>query len=333
MKHPILISVICTLGLLAAGGCVHEVPEGGDENASVALTLNLAIDRDVPENRTVVYESKAASAPSSRYLIRLFPYLGGKFITVTPYEFSFTAEELSSRTFTVDVPPMNYHVEVWADHISDGNPYYNADDFGAISVGLDPYAGGSELRDAFCGEADIDLSVYHENRSAHSTDIALRRPIARFTFVATDKERFFKRVAEFRAKKSDAGESGHITAGDFRIRIIYPQFMPSVYSLHNGRNVDSATGVSFWASMTELPDGNVNIGWDWVFASDDKASVVVSLALYDKDESFISRIDNIMIPLSPGKNTTVTGKLLSSGMDSGISIDPSFEGEFTVILN
>ncbi|MBR4808832.1 MAG: hypothetical protein IK031_00955 [Bacteroidales bacterium] len=333
MKHPALINVICALGLLAAGGCVHEVPEGGDDYASVALTLDLEIDRDVPEFQTVVYETKAASASAARYLLRLFPYVGDKHLTATPFEFSFTAEELSGRSFCVDVPPLNYHAEVWADQLTDGNPYYNADDFGAISVGLEPYAGGSELRDAFCGEADIDLSVYKANQSAHSASIALRRPNARFTFVATDKDRFFKRVAEMRAAKSGEGESGNILADDFRIRIIYPQFMPSVFNLHNGYNIDSATGVSFWTTMTELPDGNVNIGWDWVFAGDDKASVVVSLALYDKDESFISRIDEILIPLSPGKNTTVTGKLLSSGMGSGISIDPSFDGEFTVVIN
>lgn len=333
MKYNTLITVLCTLGLLAAGGCVHEVPEGGDEYASVALTLHLSMSQDIPENQTVVYETKAVSAATARYLIRLFPYVGEKHLTVTPYTFSFTAEELSGRSFTVDVPPLNYHVEVWADHLMDGKPCYNADDFGAISVGLDPYAGGSEQRDAFCGEADIDLSIYKENQNVHKEDIALRRPNARFTFVATDKDRFFKRVAEMRAEKSKAGEEEPIVTSDFRIRIIYPQFMPSVFNLHNGRNVDSATGVSFWSSMTELPDGNVSIGWDWVLANDDNASVVVSLALYDKDESFISRIDDILIPLSPGKNTTVMGKLLSSGMASGISIDPSFDGEIIVPIH
>jgi hypothetical protein len=334
MTRRTLIPILCAL-LVTAGCNVHEVPEGGDEHPYVSLTLHLSLPQDLPQFRTVEYASKAEDRPSggldARYLIRFYPYVGKDYAEIPVHEFSFEAAELKDQTFTVDVLPLDYHVEVWADHAG----CYSAGDFKAVEAVTEPYAGGSNRRDAFCGATDLVLSGYKENINWHESSMILHRPNGRFNIVATDKDQFLKFWAAQLAQRSGSAvkDASLIDLREFRVRIIYPQFLPFVYNLHAGRHIDSVTGVSFETTLQETEDGNVEMGWDWVLANDEKSSVVVSLALYEADGTFISQVDNIQVPLCPGKNTTVKGNLLSSGVHSGISIDPSFDGEYTVIIN
>lgn len=329
MMRRTLIPILCAL-FISAGCNVHEVPEGGDEFPYVQLTLSLSLPQDLPQFRTVEYDSKAGGQ-SARYIVRFFPYVGSDYVQEAIHEFVFTESDLKDQTFTMDVFPLDYHVEVWADW----SEYYDADDFKSIGLVTNPYTGGSVLRDAFCGSTDMVLSGYHENISTHSTSMILHRPNARFNVVATDKEQFLRFWASQLAQRSGTmvKDASLIDLKEFKVRIIYPQFLPCVYNLHSGRHVDSATGISFETTLQEDADGNVEMGWDWVYANDERSSVVVSLALYEANGDYISQVDNIQIPLCPGKNTTVKGSLLSSGVHSGISIDPSYDGEYTVIIN
>ena len=331
MKHRTLISLLCILGPLAAGCSIFEVPDGGDEFPHVEVTLHLQLNQELPQFKTVEYITKS-DTPSARYILRFFPYIGSEYTQEAVHEFIFTEAQLADQTVKVDVLPLDYHLEVWADW---GEGFYNAADFKEVGVVTDPYAGGSSYRDAFWGATSLDLSGNQENISNHEASLTLNRPNARFEFIATDKEQFINRMATEMATKdgSNVKDPDAINIGDFAVRIIYPQFLPCVYNVHSGKHTDSATGVSFRTTMTELEDGTVNLGWDWVLANDDQSSVIVSLAIYDKEDKFISQVDNIQIPLSPGKNTTVRGQLLSSKMDSGISIDPTFDGEITVPIN
>lgn len=329
MMRRTLIPILCAL-LVTAGCNVHEIPEGGDAFPYVELALHLSLPQDLPQFRTVEYASKAA-APEARYIVRFYPYVNQNYADKPVHEFTFKDTELKDQTFQCDVLPLDYHIEVWADW----EGHYQAEDFQSVEVLTQPYAGASIYRDAFCGATDLVLSNHVENISQDEASLILHRPNARFNIVATDKDVFLRFWAAKIAERSgtEGKETNPVDLDEFRIRILYPQFLPYVYNLHAGRHIDSATGVSFDGTMEELEDGSVQLGWDWVFANDDKSSVVVSVAIYEADGTFISQVDNIQIPLSPGKNTTVKGNLLSSGVHSGISIDPSFDGEFTVIIN
>jgi hypothetical protein len=60
--------------------------------------------------------------------------------------------------------------------------------------------------------------------------------------------------------------------------------------------------------------------------------VVVSLSFYDENWEYISTVSNVEVPLHRSGLTTVTGKILTNGISSGISIDPTYDGEFNLIL-
>ena len=334
MKRIPLISLICALSLFAAGCSVHEVPEGGDDSATVALSLNIILDQEMPEYTSLSFSTKASSE-EARYIVRFFPRIGDHYVTDTPFEFIKTESELTDRTYTLGIYPMDYHVEVWADWTRGSDPFYSTADFGAISVNTSPYSGADIHRDAFCGEFDIDLSAYHTNSSIATAEVTLHRPNARFVFISTDREEFLRYWASELALIDGTGvkDPESIDLDTFKVRIHYPQFMSCTYNLHEGEVTDSATGVWFETSMAKLKDGTVEVGWDWVLAAGESASVMVSLEFFDNEGNPVNRIDNILIPIAPGKVTTITGKLLTSNLNNGIIIDPSFDGEFIVHIN
>ena len=332
--HRQLIIFICALGLLAAGCSVHEVPEGGDENPSVALTLNIDLDETMPLHSALVYSTRA-DKDLARYIVRLYPYVNDTYLKDAPFEFVATEADLTDRSYTIGVLPLNYHVEVWADWTRGETPFYDAADFGKIVLETEDYTGADEHRDAFCGEMDLDLSVYQENLSSHEATIVLARPNARFCFFSDDREEFLRYWAGVIAldNGTNVKDPDSIDLNDYVVRVYYPQYLPSEYDSHEGSVTDSATGVWYETKMKDLRDGTIEIAWDWVLATGDASSVVVSLAFFDQDGKFINRLDNILVPLAPGHLTTITGKLLTSNIQSGITIDPSFDGEFIVHIN
>ena len=332
-RHP-LISLICVLGLFAAGCSVHEVPEGGDDSATVALSLNIILDEEMPLHAMVNYSTKA-SAAEARYIVRFFPRIGDHYVTDTPFEFVKTESELTDRTYSLGVYPMDYHVEVWADWIQGDIPFYSTADFSSIGVVTNPYYGADIHRDAFCGSFDIDLSAYHANLSIATAEVTLHRPNARFAFISTDREEFLRYWAAEIALNDGTGvkDPDSIDLDTFRVRISYPQYMPSEYNMYEGEVTDSATGVWFETSMAKLKDGTVEVGWDWVLATEETSSVVVSVEFLDDKGTLINKIDNLLIPIAPGKQTIITGTLLTSDLNNGITIDPSFDGEFIVHIN
>lgn len=330
MKRSKLLSILCLLGLTVAGCNIHEVPDGG-EPAAVALSLEINLDEDMTQYASIAYATKAA-APQARYILRFFPIVNETVVYDAPFEFIGTEDDLISRRYVLDVPPMNYRLEAWADWAYDDRVFYNAADFDEIAVNTKPYTGASPLRDAFCGAKDIDLSGYTGNHSIATASITLHRPNARFNFISTDREEFLDYWASQVAMNNGTTvkDPDAIDLSKIKVVVTYPQYMPSTYDLREEEVTDSATGVSFETGITTLKDGSLLVAWDYVLASGDESSVVVSLAFYDEDGTLINRIDGVQVPLSPGLVTNITGKLLTSNFSSGIRIDPTFDGEYEV---
>ena len=84
--------------------------------------------------------------------------------------------------------------------------------------------------------------------------------------------------------------------------------------------------------MHQREDGMVEIGADWVLQGAKEGLVVVLLEFYDAEGMYLSTLQSVEIPLLRGHLTTIQGKLLTSGVNSGITIDPTFDGDFNVYL-
>lgn len=316
---------------LSATACVHEVPEDGD--SVVDLTLNLKFDKATPQFQTLQLDTKAGEAYKARYVVGLYRYAGETPQTRPDYLFAFLEDGMEDRSYTVQVAPANYRVLVWSDYVSGASAFYTSpafeehpteENFSEVSLAAGDYVGNSSWREAFYGTQDARLASYLENHAAHTLEMPMERSQARFNFVATDKEEFISYWTGRGTKAFDIKDLG--------VKISYPQFLPCTFNLFQERPVDSKGGVEFTSAVTVLDDGSIDLGYDWVFANEDQTSVVVTLSFYDAAGKFISSLPNITVPLCRGKNTTITGALLTNGVDSGISINPGFDGVIVVPL-
>ena len=315
---------LLTAILVLAGCTVHEYPQGPNAgNPVVDLTLVLHLDKPLPEFQTVDFVSKAGFETTARYVVALYKY-NGETCEETPTVALVRLEGgMSNQSYSVQVPNANYRVLAWVDYAnSNGSSlYYDADSYTEVKLMGGTYAGGDPMRDAFCVAQDLPLTMLQSNRAAYTATLNLQRPNAYFKFIATDKDFFLKSLAG----KASADIS------KYSVQISYPLFMPSTYSVMTGRATDSRTGVSFTVPMKMLADGTVDLGGDWVFASEEQNSVSVSLSFFDANGNLISSLDNLDIPVCPGKVTTVKGSLLTNGIsNNGISINPGFDGEFVI---
>ena len=330
MKSRYLLSLLACL--LLTGCYVHEWPvNGGPDGAVVDVTLNLKFDKTLPQYQDVTFQSKAGGTTFTRYVVGFYRYASEQPESKPDYLFSFTENEMTDRSFTVEVPPLNYRVLVWADYVPAAGPYYTSpafeehpseQNFSEVTLADGPYSGSDPLREAFYGAQDVKLASYLSHRAQHSQDIPMVRPQARFNFLATDKLQFIS----YWAQEKDYDFS------DILVQISYPQFLPSTFNLMQERPVDSRSGVAFTSKAAMLEDGTVDLASDWVFAYADQTSVLVNLSFYDARGQYVCSLNNITVPLCQGKNTTIKGALLTNGIESGILIDPGFEGIIEVPL-
>ena len=320
-------------GTLLMGCRVHEMPGGGTHGAVVELTLNLKFDKSTSQYQTIEYDSKAADGWQARYVVAFYRYASENPESKPDYVFPFLEDSMEDQSFTVEVAPANYRVLVWSDYVNGASVFYTSpafeanpteENFSEVSLVSGSYTGNSSWREAFYGVQDIRLASYLANRTQHSVDVPMERSQARFNFVATDREEFISYWTSRGTKSYDLSDLG--------VKISYSQFLPCTFNLMQERPVDARGGVEFMSKATVQDDGTIDLGFDWVFANADQTAVVVTLSFFDAAGKLISSLPNITVPLCRGKNTTVRGSLLTNGVDSGISIDPGFDGVIVVPL-
>jgi len=333
-----LIACIVLLGL--ASGCrVHQIPHG---ETDITVTLNLEYAYDITQYQTIDFNTKAgepASGYQTRYIINLYKYTSDTYSRTPAYTFVYYFDELDvlDRSITLKAEAANYRAVVWTDYVEAGKEtgyYYDAEDFAEVHLTGD-YSGCDVRRDAFFGGEDLEMATLLTYDASYEATIQMGRPFARYNFIATDKEQFLDYWVQQLAIRSGTlvkPDRNSLDLNEFKVRFVYPQFLPSTFNLHNGKPVDSSVGVSFFTKMSLREDGNVDLGFDYVFVNPTESKVVVSLEIYDNEGTYISTVSNIEVPLFRSQQTTIQGKILTSGISSGISIDPTYDGEFTVYL-
>lgn len=320
----LLVSVILVLV-----GCRRENNGGGNGggngdgngNAVVDLTLTLLLDKPLPQYETVDFVSKADIETSARYVMALYKFKNGAYEETPSFYVVELEGRMSNRSYSLRVDQANYRLLVWVDYSQPdgGSLFYDAVSPTDVSLTGGTYYGNEPLRDAFYGVMELPLGNFQTQHAIYNATVTLTRPNAHFNLVATDQDQFLKTLP---------GDQKDLS--QFKVRISYPQFMPSAFSLVEQRPNDSRTGVEFTTGMSLLEDGSIDLGGDWVFAPKEASSVQVTLSFYDANGIFISSVNNIEVPVCQGKNTTVKGNLLTNGVSNGITIDPGFDGVFTV---
>lgn len=318
--------------LLAQSCDIHELPIGGSE---VSVVLHLKYNTELPDYKIIEWPfTKLEGTEKVRYEVRVYEGTAKEHSADPVKTVSFI--EFHGATLDKDIPvnlrSNQYYVQVWSDYLVDDQPFYDFTSFYEIKMtGI--YQGNCWSRDAFCGTCEFDISDMIESGSRFDTTVEMGRPLAMYHFIATDKDAFLAYWAKEYAVRHGLpvkSEFTDETLVDFQVRVIYPQYLPNTINLFTNRPADAITGVSWWSSLTLRDDGDVDICFDWVMIGPDEGAVVVSLEFYDGEGEYVATVHSIEIPLFRSHITTVKGPLLTSGVNSGIAIDPSFDGEFNV---
>lgn len=346
MKSLSLHILILLLGF-ALSGCVHEFPENQPEEIKkAAVTLHLNFDYEMPPYKDLIYENGVLTSRTpenqdydARYIIGFYEDADARSAMSRVPDDIMVITNTNVTDLNCDIPihlpTGNLTIMVWTDFVEHGTVsdlYYKADDFAKITVNQ-PYVGNTDLRDAFRGCTECAISEY----GGEDIYVDMRRPMAKYKFIATDFDIFLSRAEE--KARADAARAGltnldevTVNLDDYTVKIIYPGFMPNVYNMFTDKPSDACTGISFDGKIISLDDGTASLGFDYVLVNGEESLVTVAIQIYDKDNQLVSGSGSLNVPLQRSMLTTISGEFLTLEASGGVGISPEFNGEFNIYI-
>lgn len=321
---------------------VHELPvdENGNpvdvvQGAGLSIEVSLAFNYDLPQYILLGYDMKDYMSKArddeypdgiypyrARYTVNLYPFTGEDEVSKTPEKtFTYIGAFVVNlqQTFTIPADPKKYRAAVFVDFVDKAtrsDTFYTASDFSGISLTDAKYIGSTDFRDAFIGTADVDLSTYSSQGATAKVGVTMTRPVAKFEFVALDKDEYERRY-------------GSTDFSKFKAVFTYNGFLPDKYDYFSNEPISSRTDVSFTSSPMVQEDGSVLLGFDYVLIGGRETSVDISMTLInDKDVTLGAA--RVVTPVLSDKKTTVQGDFFTGITTGGIGIDPGFDGEYNI---
>ena len=340
MKPMSRLLTLCVALLLTMSSCVHEYPDLGDPR-DVVLHFHHDIEwsyHDMLLSRgAVVPPASRAEGVHARYHLMFFRD-GEHGIPVLEREVM--KEDLAREDFdeAVALPPGNYEVYLWSDYADSElqrSFFFDSSDHANI-VYSEPYNGNNELRDAFRAYASFTVYPSVEVSYREEVSVTVERPMARYEIVATDFNEFVQKEAA-RSRGTDSEETpgspvAEISPADYVVKVKYTGYMPSCFDNFRNTPVDSRLDMEYAAELTPLGTDEARIGFDYVMVNGEESSVKVAVEIYNKEGERIASSGSFDVPTKRSQNTTVRGRFLTTKANQGISIDPTFSGEYNVYI-
>lgn len=337
-------------------------------NFDLNITPYTTIEQDL--TRATSQALRAQQQHKVRYIVNVYKANDeGEFSRKAVEHITLYAQSIAEKLPPIHLQllPGKYRFITWADYVLSSNDkatYYDASQFEEIKMLHDEagqYQGNTPWRDAFIGQADVEVEPLKDG----SVTIEMERPLAKYRFVTTDLDEFIQQAIEREQAKAEekalqeaiaAGKLSTTTADSsqqrtnalvdtkadtkadtrsvdlnkFRIRMVYPMFVPCSFNAFTNKPADSWTAQQYEGKITQLSETEAELGFDFVFVNGAEAKITVGLALYDSDGELISSIDPITLPIKRSRLTTVRGKFLTSHTTSSVGINPSFDGEYNI---
>lgn len=377
MKLSFLRSIIIMCIAAALGSChVHQWPEQSGEPAPVpdemvSIPLSLVYDPDfylwehhydpilgtVEEDDPSLDRFPGYPGTSSKYSalvsegvqrIHVKIFSAGSKNCVAEQSFDLETDGLSYNADLVVQaklnPEQSYDIVVWTHFIPDAasSAFYDASNFGKISIISENYRANTDLRDGFSGRVTVNLptDAYSvETDSKVDTDVTssasktvdrrvvnMRRPMGKFELLTTDLSEFLDR------ETSRRGLPRRARADEYRVVISFPMYYPFSYSAIDDSNEDSTTGVAFETAMQITGVSEASLGFEYVYINTgDNAGVQARVDIYFTDGSRVAGSSMFTVPMRRDCHTLLRGAFLSADGNGGVGIDPGFSGDHNVI--
>ena len=337
------IYYIWTLLLCFLISCdVHEWPEYSEP---VKKTIRLKLDFDTSmSEKEVFYNARSVNEIGDyemRYVLRAFAVESdesGRSVSrnaIWEYVFTRKVSFNDYDTFVdvpIELPAGDYSLMAWADFVKAGttdNYFYAPDNFAEIIL-LGNHKANTDMRDAFRGKSEFVLS-----RSTGEIVVHMSRPLAKFSFVSTDLQKFIDKELEARNRNASRGDedSRSLDLDDYKVMFYYNGFMPCAYNMFTYKPNDSKVGVNFESRITVTEKSEALLGFDYVFVNGTEATASIILALFDEDGREIFTSNPIPVPIKSARHTIMRGEFLTTDTSGGIGINPDFDGEYNFEIN
>lgn len=350
--------LLLSLMLLIATGCdtVLQYPDGDglDPNHPHGrVTLRVRADTELlrlgkyeydfdnPFGLTPTGRSQqlfAASEPHQlRFTIKAYAVDDNSVSPVSQATMTFTTplKEVIDETFDFELLPGEYRIVVWADYVdrgSESDKYYDTADFSEIILNeSDGHYGSNDYRDAFYGATQI--KVNYADQPGVDGLVEMERPMAKYTFVSTDLAEFLDTEMGRTGRTGRTGADSQRSApplSDYTVRVVYTKYMPGSFNAHNGKPVDSRTGIEYSSLISTLDGDNAQLAFDYVFTNGTDTSVAVAMEVLHSDGTVVARMPQIDVPLRRAHLTIVKGKFLTTKSGGDLGINPDFDDEFNI---
>lgn len=318
---------------------VHEFP---DPDKELPFVLHLNYDTNLPLYKVVEYHEDTRSEVDAnydiRYIVKIFP-AGDSREELFHYEFFKDDISELNNDVTIMLKEGKYRFVVWTDYVSAGEAsdlFYDTHQFEEIVLKGDEHYGCNDLRDAFNGTVETEVS-----KKSSETTIEMSRPLAKFAFISDDLKDFMAHLIKARAESDEQSradndviddgsleDAKNIDLSDLRVVFRYYGFMPSSFNMFTNKPASAVTGISFDSQIRVLNDNEADLGFDYVFVNGAESAVNVSIEVFDENGEMLSRFKPIKVPLIRSKLTVVKANFLTSKANGGVSIVPDFDGEY-----
>lgn len=237
---------------------------------------------------------------------------------------------LSGDSYDCDIelelePYTNYLVAVWS-HLRidpEAGHFYDPADFNRVQLISSNYKGNTDYRDGFSSTMKISTGEFDE---AEPYALLMTRPMGKFELVTIDLSEFLLR------ETSRRGLASRARADEYHVQISYPYYLPNSYSTIDDRLEYAVSGVSFMTKMSVNGETEASLGFDYVFLNPNSDAVQMKVDIYDPSYTHVAGSTVLSVPMRRDCHTVLRGTFLMDEGEGGIGIDPSFDGEHTVIL-
>ena len=315
----ILKYAFLSVAMLFSASCVHEFPKDGYDPAEVVLDLSLTaskpiLTRAASDGAVLGYVLEAYKEGATKIGVDKPELRIERFAASGDDELNLT---LSAETYRF-VAWMAYKDEDTGEAVC-----YDATDLAKVS--LVNHIGHDDVRDAFRGELEIDLSRHEPGKHVKvSGTMTLKRPLAKVCFITEDVEQYAETYAHSRSGSP---------LDNLKAVFYYDGFMPVEYNCFTNQPTDSKPGQFYEVMLRDIvvKGKDTEIGFDYVFVNGEGSFVKMSVSIVDVETGqVLTSKKGLDIPVSRNHITQVRGNFLTEGSDTGISIETDFDGEFNI---
>lgn len=359
-QHILICATLC-FSLLACN--VHQWPDAADVvEVDLHLEFNETIEPLTTINRASEFSATSYDDYDIRYIIRAYKIKDNGYLYSEPVDYGndifINPVASGDRNYDAKIflPPGKYRIYAWADYVDNdslSDKFYLTGDFAKVDIARDAdgkhIIGNNEYRDAFNGHVDVEvLPVYETDVPPVEGHIEMKRPLAQFEFITDDLDEFVARVLEKKALEAQASgevlpeealKPSSVDLNEFRIVIRHMGFMPDLFSLLDhtggveGNPIYSTPSVSFESRIQRINQTEASLGFDYVFVNNNESKLKLSVSVYNKNNTLLSSVPDVVIPIKRSKLTTIRGSFMTQSAQGGVGIEPGFEGDIIFPVN